>query len=65
MPWAPPRSYGLYAHVDDEGEIVESLHSRAGGLYHGVTAACDMPQGTVIVAKGAGRLLLYCPEAHA
>ena len=64
-PWAPPRSYGLYAHVDDEGEIVESLHSRAGGLYHGVTAACDTPQGTVIVAKGAGRLLLYRPEARA
>lgn len=64
-PWAPPRSYGLYTHVDDDGEIVESLHSRAGGLYHGVTAACDTPQGTVIVAKGAGRLLLYRPEAYA
>lgn len=63
-PWAPPRSYGLYTHVDEGGEVVESLHSRAGGRYHGITAACDTPQGVVIVAKGAGRLLLYRPEAQ-
>lgn len=57
-PWAPPRSYGLLARMDSSGEIVESLHSRADGKYHGITAACDTPQGLVIASKGAGRLLL-------
>ena len=30
-PWAPPRSYGLLVRIDEEGEAVESLHSRVGG----------------------------------
>lgn len=57
-PWAPPRSYGLLARIDEDGEVVESLHSRVGGRYHGITAARDAAQGLVIVAKGAGRVLL-------
>ncbi|MGO8916579.1 MAG: SMP-30/gluconolactonase/LRE family protein [Stellaceae bacterium] len=57
-PWAPPRSYGLLMRIDDDGEAVESLHSRVGGRYHGITAACDAAQGLVIVSKGAGRVLL-------
>jgi Strictosidine synthase len=57
-PWAPPRSYGLLARIDDDGEAVESLHSRVGGRFHGVTGACDARQGLVIVSKGAGRVLL-------
>jgi hypothetical protein len=58
-PWAPPRSYGLLVHLDGEGEATDSLHSRAGGRFHGVTAACDTQHGVVITARGAGRLLLY------
>jgi len=58
-PWAPPRSYGLLVHLDGEGEATDSLHSRAGGRFHGVTAACDSQYGVVIAARGAGRLLLY------
>jgi sugar lactone lactonase YvrE len=58
-PWAPPRSYGLLVHLDSEGEATDSLHSRAGGRYHGVTGACDTPYGVVIAARGAGRLLLH------
>ena len=27
-PWAPPRSYGLLVRIDEEGDAVESLHSR-------------------------------------
>jgi len=57
-PWAPPRSYGLLARINDDGDFVESLHSRVGGRYHGITSARDTAQGLVIVARGAGRLLL-------
>ena len=58
-PWAPPRSYGLLVHLDAEGDGSDSLHSRAGGRFHGITAACATPQGIVIAARGAGRLLLH------
>jgi sugar lactone lactonase YvrE len=57
-PWAPPRSYGLLARLDADGEVVETLHSRVGGRYHGITAAIETAQGVVIVSKGSGRLLL-------
>jgi sugar lactone lactonase YvrE len=58
-PWAPPRSYGLLVHLDGEGEATDSLHSRAGGRFHGITGACDTQHGVVIAARGAGRLLRY------
>jgi hypothetical protein len=61
-PWAPPRSYGLLVHLDQEGAAADSLHSRAGGRFHGVTGACDTPYGVVIAARGAGNLLLYTGE---
>jgi strictosidine synthase-like protein len=57
-PWAPPRSYGLALRFDEKGEVRESLHSRVGGRYHGITAARETAQGLVIVSKGHGRLLL-------
>jgi sugar lactone lactonase YvrE len=57
-PWAPPRSYGLLVHLDANGEATDSIHSRAGGRFHGITGACATPQGVVIAARGAGRLLL-------
>lgn len=57
-PWAPPRSYGLLAQINDEGDVVQSMHSRVGGHHHGITAACETAQGLVIVSKGSGRLLL-------
>jgi len=57
-PWAPPRSYGLLVRLDAGGEATASIHSRAGGRFHGITGACATPQGTVIAARGAGRLLL-------
>jgi len=57
-PWAPPRSYGLLAHLDGNGEITDSMHSRAGGRFHGITGACMTPQGLVIASRGARRLLL-------
>jgi hypothetical protein len=57
-PWAPPRSYGLLVHLDADGEAIDSIHSRAGGRFHGITGACATPQGVVIAARGAGQLLL-------
>ena len=57
-PWAPPRSYGLLVHLDANGEPTSSLHSRAGGRFHGITAACATDRGTVIAARGPGCLLL-------
>jgi hypothetical protein len=64
-PWAPPRSYGLVARVEEDGEFVESLHSRVGGKYHGITSACDTAQGLVIISKGHGRVLLDTSGAKA
>lgn len=61
-PWAPPRSYGLLAHLDGEGEATDSIHSRAGGRFHGITGACATPQGAVIVSRGAGQLLLLAGD---
>jgi Strictosidine synthase len=57
-PWAPPRSYGLLVQLDADGEAIDSIHSQAGGRFHGITGACATEQGTVITARGAGRLLL-------
>jgi hypothetical protein len=63
-PWAPPRSYGLLARLDVAGEVVESLHSRVGGRYHGITAAVETAQGVVIISKGSGRVLLRQADAR-
>lgn len=57
-PWAPPRSYGLVVRLDSDGEAIGSLHSRRGGVHHGITAAQETLQGLVMVSKGSGRLLL-------
>ncbi len=62
-PWAPPRSYGLLVRIDAEGEPLRSLHSRRGGIHHGITSAVETTQGLVIVSKGSGRLLLDITEA--
>jgi sugar lactone lactonase YvrE len=63
-PWAPPRSYGLLARLEPGGEVAESLHSRVGGRFHGITAAVETTQGLVVVSKGSGRVLLLQPETR-
>ena len=57
-PWAPPRSYGLVVRFDAQGDPVESLHSRVGGRYHGITAVREVAQGLVVVSKGSGQIIL-------
>ncbi len=56
-PWAPPRSYGLVAHLARDGECTASLHSRAGGLHHGITAVGPLGERLVAVSHGSGRVL--------
>lgn len=56
-PWAPPRSYGLVVELDRTGEPRRAMHSRAGGNWHGITAAVATGDGLVVVSKGAGRIL--------
>lgn len=57
-PWAPPRSYGLVVRLGADGDVQESLHSRAGGVHHGITAVCETAKGLVMISKGSGRVLL-------
>lgn len=59
-PWAPARSYGLVLRLSAAGEIVDSLHSRAAGMHHGITAALRQGERLLAVSKGSGRLL-DCP----
>jgi len=57
-PWAPPRSYGLVAEMDANGDFLRSYHSRAGGRRHGTTAALEVDQGLLALSAGAGEVLL-------
>jgi hypothetical protein len=56
-PWAPPRSYGLVVRLDEAGRPRYSLHSRVGGINHGVVAAAECHGALYVLARGPGRLL--------
>ena len=56
-PWAPPVSYGLVIRLGADGQPIYSLHSRAGGLHHGVTAAVEAGGWLYVLSQGAGRIL--------
>ncbi|HKY92157.1 MAG TPA: hypothetical protein VJM11_14005, partial [Nevskiaceae bacterium] len=62
-PWAPPRSYGLVIRLSPDGESLASLHSRAGGRHHGITAVQVRGDRLVIASKGHGLLLGLDREA--
>lgn len=65
-PWAPARSYGLIARLDNRGEALESLHSRVDGLIHGVTAAGPVGARVLAISKGRNCLVeLPAPSADA
>ncbi|MBL8584556.1 MAG: SMP-30/gluconolactonase/LRE family protein [Rhizobiaceae bacterium] len=55
--WAPPRSYGLVAFLDDEFEPESSLHSRVGGTCHGVTGIAATGGRVYAVSKGHGKIV--------
>lgn len=56
-PWAPPRSYGLVLRLDDQGQVLYSLHSRGDGINHGIVAVAECARYLYALAKGPGRLL--------
>jgi hypothetical protein len=56
-PWAPPLSYGLALRVDGIGHIVESVHSRAAGVRHGITGVAQTADGLLVVSAAQGALL--------
>ena len=55
--WAPSCSYGLAVRLDARFRPVESLHSRANGRRHGVTAVIEVDGRLLVAAKGAGLVL--------
>jgi hypothetical protein len=57
-PWAPPRTYGLTFRFSEDGRVLDSAHSRADGVMHGVTGVQPMPGGSVVLAlRGAGAVV--------
>ncbi len=56
-PWAPTRSYGLVARLDASWQPVASWHSRAGGVFHGVTDAIEHDGGLLVASKGGDAIV--------
>lgn len=56
-PWAPPRSYGLAVRCDANRNPLMSVHSRVGGLNHGIVTTLERGNEVLALSKGAGRLL--------
>lgn len=57
-PWAPPRSYGLVARLDEDGYPHTSLHSRGGGSRHGVTSARQHGDRLFVAVRGGDQVLI-------
>jgi hypothetical protein len=62
-PWAPTRSYGLAARLDNAYRPVASLHSRANGRRHGVTSCLVIAGRLFFCAKGDGLVASCASEA--
>lgn len=56
-PWAPSRSYGLVAMLDDNFQPISSYHSRADGNRHGITSAIKVGKNLILSSRGAGEVL--------
>lgn len=56
-PWAPPRTYGLALACTAKGLVTQSLHSRADGSVHGVTAAVVAGDQIILVSNGSGKVV--------
>lgn len=55
-PWSPSMSYGLLVRLNSEGRPLASLHSRADGARHGVTASLVENGALLFAAQGEGVL---------
>ena len=62
-PWAPTRSYGLVARLDARFEPVASWHSRAGGAFHGITAAVEHGGALLVASRGGDAIVAVDPGA--
>jgi hypothetical protein len=51
-PWAPSRSYGLVARLDETYQPESSLHSRADGTRHGITSAIEVDGRLLAASRG-------------
>ncbi len=56
-PWAPARSYGLVLRLSPGLVPLYSLHSRVGGLHHGIVSALEFEGALLVLSKGSGRIL--------
>lgn len=56
-PWAPPRSYGLVIRLGADMLPLYSLHSRVGGVHHGIVSAVEQAGKLFVLSKGSGRIL--------
>jgi hypothetical protein len=56
-PWAPTRSYGLVARLDEQFQPSWSAHSRANGSRHGITSIAELGGRAVVTARGNDELL--------
>jgi hypothetical protein len=56
-PWAPPRSYGLVLRLDANLRPLYSVHSRAGGRFHGIVAAAELGNKLFLLSKGDRALI--------
>jgi hypothetical protein len=56
-PWAPSRSYGLVARLDENWQPVASLHSRADGTRHGITSAIEADGRLLAASQGSNAVV--------
>ncbi|HWA45097.1 MAG TPA: hypothetical protein VHA10_17890 [Hypericibacter adhaerens] len=56
-PWAPTRSYGLVARLDEDFQPVWSAHSRADGTRHGITSVAERRGALFATSKGKGEIV--------
>jgi hypothetical protein len=63
-PWAPSRSYGLVVRLDAAFQPKASMHSRANGRRHGVTACLEIA-GRVLAASKGGNVIVAVDAAAA
>lgn len=49
---APPQTYGLAIRIDDDGQILESVHDQEGGAYPGVVSVDAASDELVLASKG-------------
>jgi hypothetical protein len=56
-PWAPTRSYGLVARLDEQFQPAWGAHSRADGKRHGVTSIAELGGRAIVTARGNDELI--------